>query len=133
MVKIKFINLLVFCLFWSNSFAQKVSNTQTRQIGNTIQVSYTLEAKKTSSISLYVSQDGANTWQGPLEKVSGDVGREISPGINMIVWDVLEEVNELVGDRIQFQVRVKNDNKKAAEERRRKMNDFNKKMGKKRY
>ena len=108
MVKIKFINLLVFCLFWSNSFAQKVSNTQTRQIGNTIQVSYTLEAKKTSSVSLYISQDGANTWQGPLKKVSGDEGIEISPGNNMIVWNVLEEVNELVGDRIQFQVRVDN-------------------------
>ena len=109
MVKIKFLLLLLILnLIWSSSFSQKVSDTETRQIGSTIEISYTLETEAPCAISLYVSQDG-ETWQGPLTKVSGDVGTKIASGRNVIVWDVLEEVEQLSGDKIQFQVRAGND------------------------
>ena len=107
MVKIKFLLLLLILnLIWSSSFSQKVSDTETRQIGSTIEISYTLETKAPCAISLYVSKDEATTWQGPLTKVSGDVGTKVASGRNVIVWDVLEEVEQLIGDKIQFQVRV---------------------------
>ena len=110
MVKIKFLLLLLILnLIWSSSFSQKVSDTETRQIGSTIEISYTLETKAPCAISLYVSKDGAATWEGPLTKVSGDVGTKIASGRNVIVWDVLEEVEQLSGDKIQFQVRAGND------------------------
>ena len=89
--------------------AQQVSDTETRQIGSTIEISYTLETKAPCAISLYVSKDGATTWQGPLTKVSGDVGTKVASGRNVIVWDVLAEVEQLIGDKIQFQVRAGND------------------------
>ena len=107
MVKIKFLLLLLILnLIWSSSFSQKVSDTETRQIGSTIEISYTLETKAPCAISLYVSKDGATTWQGPLTKVSGDVGTKVASGRNVIVWDVLAEVEQLIGDKIQFQVRA---------------------------
>ena len=107
MVKIKFLLLLLILnLIWSSSFSQKVSDTETRQIGSTIEISYTLETKAPCAISLYVSKDEATTWQGPLTKVSGDVGTKVASGRNVIGWDVLEEVEQLIGDKIQFQVRV---------------------------
>ena len=107
MVKIKFLLLLLILnLIWSSSFSQKVSDTETRQIGSTIEISYTLETKAPCAISLYVSKDGAATWEGPLTKVSGDVGTKIASGRNVIVWDVLAEVEQLSGDKIQFQVRA---------------------------
>ena len=110
MVKIKFLLLLLILnLIWSSSFSQKVSDTETRQIGSTIEISYTLETKAPCAISLYVSKDGAATWEGPLTKVSGDVGTKIASGRNAIVWNVLEEVEQLIGDKIQFQVRAGND------------------------
>ena len=110
MVKIKFLLLLLILnLIWSSSFSQKVSDTETRQIGSTIEISYTLETKAPCAISLYVSKDGAATWEGPLTKVSGDVGTKIASGRNVIVWDVLAEVEQLSGDKIQFQVRAGND------------------------
>ena len=110
MVKIKFLLLLLILnLIWSSSFSQKVSDTETRQIGSTIEISYILETKAPCAISLYVSKDGAATWEGPLTKVSGDVGTKIASGRNVIVWDVLAEVEQLSGDKIQFQVRAGND------------------------
>ena len=89
--------------------AQQVSDTETRQIGSTIEISYTLKTKAPCAISLYVSKDGAATWEGPLTKVSGDVGAKIASGRNVIVWDVLEEVEQLIGNKIQFQVRAEYD------------------------
>ena len=104
-------NIFISLLILQSLFitAQQVSDTETRQIGSTIEISYTLETKAPCAISLYVSKDGAATWEGPLTKVSGDVGTKIASGRNVIVWNVLEEVEQLIGDKIQFQVRAGND------------------------
>ena len=85
-------NIFISLLILQSLFitAQQVSDTETRQIGSTIEISYTLETKAPCAISLYVSKDEATTWQGPLTKVSGDVGTKIASGRNVIVWDVLD-------------------------------------------
>ena len=86
--------------------AQKVTNVSNRQEQSTIIVSYDLETKKPCKIALYVSTNGGTTWQGPLKKVTGDVGVNIISGSKTITWNVLEEFDELKGTNIMFQIRA---------------------------
>jgi uncharacterized protein (TIGR02145 family) len=88
------------------TYAQKVSNITFRQEQSNIIVTYDLETKTPCKVSLYVSTNGGTTWQGPLCKVTGDVGKKIVSGNNNIAWNVLEEFDELKGDNIKFQVKA---------------------------
>jgi uncharacterized protein (TIGR02145 family) len=106
MKKIKLLILLLVVLQTSFVAAQKVSNINYRQEQSTIIVSYDLETKTPCKVNLFVSTNGGATWQGPLTKVSGDVGAKIATGSHSITWNVLEEFDELRGDKIQFQVRA---------------------------
>lgn len=94
-------------------YAQKVSNITYRQEQSNIIVSYDLETKAPCKVSLYVSKNGGDIWQGPLKKVTGDVGTKIISGIHSITWNVLAEFEELRGDNIMFQVRTVGDNIKT--------------------
>ena len=96
----------MFCLLGTAIHAQKVSNIAYRQEQTTIIVSYDLETMTSCKIGLYVSTNGGSSWQGPLTKVSGDVGDNITSGSHSITWYVLEEFEELRGDNIKFQVRA---------------------------
>ena len=107
MKKSQLLLLLLVVLQTSITLAQKVSNIAYRQEQSTIIVSYDLETKTPCRIDLYVSTDGGKTWKGPLKKVTGDAGTKISSGKNSIIWNVLEEYNELRGNNIKFQVRAK--------------------------
>ena len=89
--------------------AQTVINAVSRQEQSNVIVSYNLETTSPSKISLYVSLNGGRSWEGPLKKVKGDIGDNISSGEHSIIWSVLDEYNELRGDNIKFQVRVDND------------------------
>jgi hypothetical protein len=91
-------------------YAQKVSNITYRQEQSNIIVSYDLETKTPCKVSLYVSTNDGTSWQGPLTKVTGDVGDKITSGGHNITWNVLEEFEELRGDKIMFQVRAVGDN-----------------------
>ena len=106
MKKIKLLILLLVVLQTNFITAQKVSNINYRQEQSNIIVSYDLETKTPCEVNLYVSTNGGATWQGPLTKVSGDVGDKIASGSRNITWKVLEEFEELRGDKIQFQVRA---------------------------
>lgn len=88
------------------SYAQKVSNISFVQEQSNIIVSYDLETKIPCKIALFVSTNGGSTWQGPLKKVSGDIAANVSSGNKLITWNVLEEFEELRGDKIMFQVRA---------------------------
>jgi uncharacterized protein (TIGR02145 family) len=104
--KLQFLILVLAVLQIGFVSAQKVSNVNYRQEQSTINVSYDLETKTTCNISLYVSINAGNTWQGPLIKLMGDVGAKIISGNHSITWNVLEEFEELRGDKIMFQVRA---------------------------
>ena len=88
------------------SYSQKVSNVSNRQEQSNIIVSYDLETKTPCKIALFVSTNGGTTWQGPLKKVIGDVGTNVGSGNKKITWNVLEEFDELRGNKIVFQIRV---------------------------
>jgi len=104
------ISCFIFFLFVATSYAQKVSNVNYRQEQSSIIVSYDLETKAPCKVSLYVSTNGGTSWQGPLTKMTGDIGNKIGSGSHNITWNVLEEFEELRGDKIKFQVRAKSDN-----------------------
>jgi hypothetical protein len=110
MVKINNFFFLFLFLLGITTHAQKVSNITFRQEQSTIVISYDLETKTPCKISLFVSTDDGKTWQGPLKKVSGDAGPKIVSGNHSITWNVLEEFEELRGDKIKFQVRADGDN-----------------------
>jgi uncharacterized protein (TIGR02145 family) len=59
---------------------------------------------------LYISKNGGSSWEGPLKNVKGDVGDKVSSGKKSIIFSVLDEYNELRGDRIKFQVRAESAN-----------------------
>lgn len=101
---------LTIFLFGKTVYAQKVSNITFHQEQSTIIVSYYLDTKTPCNVSLYVSTNGGTSWQGPLTKVTGDVGDKITSGNNSITWNVLEEFEELRGEKIMFQVRAVGDN-----------------------
>jgi uncharacterized protein (TIGR02145 family) len=99
--------LFIFLFFLAlTTHAQKVSNITFRQEQSTIVISYDLETKIPCKISLFVSTDDGNIWQGPLKKVTGDAGAKIASGNHSITWNVLEEFEELRGDKIKFQVKA---------------------------
>ncbi len=102
MVKFNFIVLFFICpLIY---FAQKVNNVEASQVGQNIVVTYDLETEQPCTINLFISANGGNTWQGPLEQVQGHVGPNIKSGQNSITLFVLTEFNELRGDNILFKV-----------------------------
>lgn len=99
----KFIySFLILSLLTLPIFAQTVTEVECEQVGKTIVISYTLD--KLASIELWYSDDGGNRFQGPLRYVSGDVGYNVEPGKNTIVWDVLKEVNALTSTQVVFKV-----------------------------
>lgn len=110
MNKFKNILILILVLNVKTVYAQNVSNITYRQEQSSIIVSYDLETKTPCKVSLYVSTNGGKTWQGPLTRVTGDVGAKIPSGSNGITWNVLEEFDELRGDKIMFQVRAVGNN-----------------------
>jgi hypothetical protein len=110
MVKHNYFYVIFLCLLGLTTYAQKVSNITYRQEKSSIIVSYDLETKTPCEVNLFVSTNAGTNWQGPLKKVMGDVGDKIASGNHSISWNVLEEFEELRGDKIQFQVRADGNN-----------------------
>jgi len=98
--------ILSFLLATCNLNAQSVSTILLTQEEKTVVIEYVLEASAPKEILLYYSTDGGKTFSKPLQKVSGDVGQGVAPGQKRIVWNVLEEVPELVGYNIVFMVEI---------------------------
>ena len=111
---VKFNCIVLFFICPLIYFAQKVNNVEASQLGQNIVVTYDLETEQPCTINLFISTNGGNTWQGPLKEVEGQVGPFIQSGKNSITFFVLNEFNELRGDKILFSVEASKDNKKLA-------------------
>jgi uncharacterized protein (TIGR02145 family) len=101
--------ILFLIIITTPLFGQKVSNINFSQEQNNILVTYNLETKNPCKVSLFVSTNGGESWKGPLKKVEGHIGKNIKSGFNNIIWKVLEEFDELRGEKIMFQVRAIDD------------------------
>lgn len=87
--------------------AQFITNVRAEQNGKDIIVFYDvlkLPYDHVVDVTLWVAVDGKN-YEGPLRSVSGDVGQDITGGRGKrITWRVLEEYEQLIGDKIVFKV-----------------------------
>lgn len=102
--------IILFALILSNLLkAQKVSDIYFYSNDREIYISYDLLGAKfnqTFNVSVYVSTDAGKAFYGPLEKVQGDVGLNVTPGKNRkIYWEVFEEMPDFDGE-IVFEVRA---------------------------
>jgi len=100
----KIVFQIIFSVLCLTAHAQKVSNIRVEQRGQEIVVLYSLETTSSCEVSLLLSQDNGVTWGSPLKNVSGDVGKNIAAGEKQINWKVLEEREQLVGDKIKFKL-----------------------------
>jgi TonB family protein len=102
-MKIAFLQifLAVLCL---SAQAQKVSNIRAEQRGQEIVVLYSLETTSPCEVRLLLSQDNGASWSPALKNVSGDVGNKVSSGDKQIIWEVLEEQEQLVGEKNIFKI-----------------------------
>ncbi|GAB4401087.1 MAG: hypothetical protein OHK0053_23360 [Microscillaceae bacterium] len=58
-------------------------------------------------ISIFYTQDKGKTYYGPLQKVEGDVGQNITPGEKLIVWDYLQEDSlAFTGQNVSFKIQL---------------------------
>jgi uncharacterized protein (TIGR02145 family) len=71
-------------------------------VGSRIEIRYTLT--RTTDVTLYLSEDGGVKWTPLTSCLSGDVGRNVTPGACTAVWDVLACRESLVGSHIRFKV-----------------------------
>ena len=74
-----------------------VSNVQAKQREGSrlVDITYDVADPDSPTLTVYlkVSPDGGKTWKGPVELVSGDVGRGIVPGVGKrIEWDAGKEI-----------------------------------------
>jgi hypothetical protein len=113
MKKIVLYVLLVMACF--SSTAQTISNFRLEQVGQVLEIRYDLAYSSVCEVQLWVSPDNGKNWNGPLTKVKGDVGKNISAGSKVLQWSVLEEREQLVGEQIRFKlVAIKEANKVAS-------------------
>ena len=113
MKKIVLYVLLVMACF--SSTAQTISNFRLEQVGQVLEIRYDLAYSSVCEVQLWVSPDNGKNWNGPLTKVKGDVGKNISAGSKVLQWSVLEEREQLVGEQIRFKlVAIKEANKGAS-------------------
>ena len=71
-----------------------VSNIRVQQLDNMIVITYDLAAR--ADIEVFVSFDGGVNYRGPLQYVTGAVGKGIFPKKdNIVMWDVMKEVGEV--------------------------------------
>jgi hypothetical protein len=94
----------------AGAYAQRIENVRPEIAGERIHVYYDLleiAADQPVIVRVYMSTDGGQTYGEPLVSVSGDVGIVVGPGGNKrIIWDVFEDVDELVSENIKFRVQA---------------------------
>jgi formylglycine-generating enzyme required for sulfatase activity len=86
-----------------------VSNVQAKQREGSRLVDITYDVvdpdSPTLTVYLNVSADGGETWKGPVELVSGDVGQHIVPGNSKrLVWDGGKEMPNQFGVKYRYRI-----------------------------
>ncbi|MEI6435772.1 MAG: hypothetical protein WCP32_13075 [Bacteroidota bacterium] len=97
----------LFCLFAAQLHSQNVGNVISMVRNGQVYVQFLLDAKfyNEFNVSLYVSRDNGQTFEGPLKEVSGDIGKVKNKGIKTIIWDAMKEM-PFVSETLIFEVRA---------------------------
>ena len=89
------------------TLVEGVSNVRFQVRDQKIYVSYDLAGKGIYAVSLNLLRDGGEAGGEAPRTVSGDVGREVTPGKGKeIVWDALKDVEALEGNDFVFEVKA---------------------------
>jgi hypothetical protein len=98
--------LLLFLLL-SGVSAQNVKEVTSEVKDSKVYIHYMLDAKfyNEFKISLFVSRDNGQSFEGPLKEVSGDIGKVTTKGVKTIVWDAMKEM-PFVSETLVFDVRA---------------------------
>lgn len=100
----------VLLIFPIAGFTQEIGNIRAEQRGDRIHIYYDLTGMAVDQptiVRVFLSTDGGKTYGEPLKSVTGDVGVVIGPGMNRhIIWDVLDEVDELVSEQAKFKIKA---------------------------
>lgn len=99
--------LLLFAFNLSILNAQEIKNIAGSATGDKITVIYAIHGLKFNqslNISLYYSTDKGQNFLGPVNAVTGDVGKDIRNGNHEIIWDALKEV-PFTKENLVFDVR----------------------------
>lgn len=103
LIKWNFSLLLAFFSF-TTAYSQEVKNIKVEPKESSVDINYDLDATADCFISLYYSTDNAQTWKGPLQKVTGDVGANQKSGKGkIIIWDAAAELGSVEGV-LQFKI-----------------------------
>ncbi|HEC44033.1 MAG TPA: hypothetical protein ENI20_14520 [Bacteroides sp.] len=92
------------------SFSQKIENVFSEVSDYKINIYYDLLGIADDQpvfVKVFVSTDGGKSYGEALKSVIGDVGLVVGGGERRhIIWDVFEEVNELVSESVTFKVKA---------------------------
>jgi len=102
--------LTVLMLAPVDCLAQRIENVHPEIEGEKIHIYYDLigiAADQSVIVKAFMSTDGGKTYGEPLKSVVGDVGLVVGPGENRcIIWDVFEDVDEMVSVNVKFKVKA---------------------------
>ncbi len=108
MNRYKYLIIILFLFPGIKGFSQRVTNVDPVPLLDKVLIRYKISGAKLYQkfdVALYVSQDGGQTFQGPMSSVTGDVGENVKPGKNHLTWDVFKDMNKLEG-QVVFDVRA---------------------------
>jgi hypothetical protein len=106
---------LLFILFLAlplTSIAQRIkindahANREEKKIFIPYEIEESSKYHNLYKIALYYTQDKGKTYQGPLQKVTGDIGKEVTPGDKLIVWEYAEEDSTFNGEGVMFKLAI---------------------------
>jgi uncharacterized protein (TIGR02145 family) len=93
-------------------FAQQIKNVRVTQDGDNVVIGYDLtggQSGQSYDIEILVSGNRGQSFQIVPQALKGQL-KEVLPGVNRkIVWDVLQDRDELAGDDFVFRLTVKDD------------------------
>jgi len=94
--------MLLLMLLPPMAFAQTVTNVTARQVGNTVEVTYSLD--QTASVSLLLSADGGRTYNLHPKSVTGDIGSVTAGNNKKAVWNLLADSTDWDIAQARFKV-----------------------------
>ena len=94
--------LLFFCL---STQAQTIEINKMEIKDKKIHISYNIEDDNPNNEYLVTVYSSVDNFSAPLTKLSGDVGQEVKPGMNIAIWDIVDEFGSFQGS-ISLEVRA---------------------------